>query len=172
MGPTTVIVTSLLIWKHDFWVLWWIEEMHGKWLILIVTDWKWVLFINCYKTQSVWMKGTKPLKNYVEYLLFCDGTVLDIWLLDSELVKYTVIVIWSWWLLVGASILNEECFMDHLINFMNSNCSPPLPLFHFMLITNPSHIPYSFFTPCSEIDYSQENLCVKVDESGIVLGGL
>jgi hypothetical protein len=38
-------------------------------------------------------KGIEPLTNYVEYLLFCDGTVLDI--LDSELVKYTGIVIRS-----------------------------------------------------------------------------
>jgi hypothetical protein len=65
-----------------------------------------------------------------------------------------------------------ECFMDHLINFMNSNRSSSLPLFHFLLITNPvtSHI--HFFTPYSEIDCSQENLCVKVDESGSVLCGL
>jgi hypothetical protein len=75
-------------------------------------------------------------------------------------------------LLVGASILTAECFMDRLINFMNNNHYPPLPLSHFPLITNPSHIPYSFFTPCSDIDYNQENFCVKVDESGSVLGGL
>jgi hypothetical protein len=62
--------------------------------------------------------------------------------------------------------------MDHLINFMNNNRYPPLPLSHFPLITNPftSHI--HFFTPCSEIDYSQEIFCVKMDESGSVLGGL
>jgi hypothetical protein len=65
-----------------------------------------------------------------------------------------------------------ECFMDNLINFMNNNRSSSLQLFHFLLITNPvtSHI--HFFNPCSEIDYSQENLCVKVDESGSVLCGL
>jgi hypothetical protein len=34
------------------------------------------------------------------------------------------------------------------------------------------HLPFHFFTPCSEIDYSQENLCVKMDESGSVLCGL
>jgi hypothetical protein len=38
-----------------------------------------------------------------------------------------------------------ECFMDHLINSMNSNHPSSLPLFHFPLITNPvtSHIPFS-----------------------------
>jgi hypothetical protein len=51
--------------------------------------------------------------------------------------------------------------MDHLINFMNNNHSFSLPLFHFPLITNPIAFPYSFFTPCSEIDYSQENLVLK-----------
>ena len=65
-----------------------------------------------------------------------------------------------------------ECFMDHLINSMNNNRPFSLPLFHFPLITNPitSHI--NFSTPCSEIDYNQENLCVKVDGSDSVLCGL
>ena len=62
--------------------------------------------------------------------------------------------------------------MDHLINFMNNNHSFSLPLFHFLLITNPIAFPYSFFTPCSEIDYSQENFGIKAVESGSVLFGL
>jgi hypothetical protein len=38
-----------------------------------------------------------------------------------------------------------ECFMDHLINSMNNNRLSSLPLFHFLIITNPvtSHIPFS-----------------------------
>jgi hypothetical protein len=51
--------------------------------------------------------------------------------------------------------------MDRLINFMNNKRYLPFPLSHFPLITNPSHIPKHFFTPCSDIDYSQENFCVK-----------
>ena len=47
--------------------------------------------------------------------------------------------------------------MDHLITSMNSNFPSSLPLFHF---------------PFFEIDYSQENFYVKMDESGSVLGGL
>jgi hypothetical protein len=62
--------------------------------------------------------------------------------------------------MVDASLF-AACFMDHLINFMNNDCSSFLPLFHFPLITNPvtSHI--HFFTPCSEIDYSQEIVLVS-----------
>jgi hypothetical protein len=73
--------------------------------------------------------------------------------------------------MVGASLFTE-CFMDHLINFMNSNGLYSLPLFHFPLITNlvTSHIHFS--TPCYEINYSQENFGVKAVESGSVLHGL
>jgi hypothetical protein len=73
--------------------------------------------------------------------------------------------------MVDASLF-AECFMDHLINFMNNNHLSSLPLFHFPLITNPvtSHIHFS--TPCSEINYSQENFGVKAVESGSVLRGL
>jgi hypothetical protein len=60
--------------------------------------------------------------------------------MNNELVKCTRIIIWSndCWLM---HLLSQNV-MDHLINFMNSNCSSPLPLFHFLLITNPvtSHI--------------------------------
>jgi hypothetical protein len=70
--------------------------------------------------------------------------------------------------MVGASLF-AECFMDHLINFMSSNRLSSLPLFHFPLITNPITFSYSFFIPCSEIDYSQENLCVRAVENGGVL---
>jgi hypothetical protein len=48
--------------------------MPGQWLILIVTDWKWGLFVNCYKMQIV---GTMPLTNHMENLLFCNSTVLS-----------------------------------------------------------------------------------------------
>jgi hypothetical protein len=64
------------------------------------------------------------------------------------------------------------CFMDQLINFMNNNHSFPLSLFHFLLITNPLAFPYSFFNPCSKIDYNQENFGVKAVGSGNVLFGL
>jgi hypothetical protein len=59
--------------------------------------------------------------------------------------------------------------MDLLINFMNNNHYFSLPLFNFTLITNPLTFPYSFFTPCYKIDYSQENLYVKVVGRGSVL---
>jgi hypothetical protein len=62
-----------------------------------------------------------------------------------------------------------ECFVDHLINFMDSNRPSSLPFFSLSTNYKPRHLPYSFFNPCSEIDYSQEDLCVKVDESGSVL---
>ena len=39
----------------------------------------------------------------------------------------------------------------------------------FSLNTNPSHIPEPFFTPCSKIDYSQENFCVETIGSSSVL---
>jgi hypothetical protein len=61
--------------------------------------------------------------------------------------------------------------MDHLINFMNNNHSSPLPLSHFLLITTPTTFPFSFFTPCSEIDYSQEDFSVKAVDGGSVLFG-
>jgi hypothetical protein len=90
--------------------------------------------------------------------------------MNNELVKCTGIIIWSnyCWLMH----LHSHNIMDHLINSGNNNCSSSLPSFHFPLITNAvtSHI--HFFTPCSDIDYSQDNFCVKVDESGSVLGGL
>jgi hypothetical protein len=77
-------------------------------------------------------------------------------------------------LLVDASILTVECFMDRLINFMNNNRYPPPPI--ISLSTNYKPLTYpifsSFLTPCSEIDYNQENFYVKVDENGSVLGGL
>jgi len=63
-------------------------------------------------------------------------------------------------------------FMDHLINLMNNNHHSSLPWFHFPLITNPITFPFHFFTPCSEINYSQDNLCVKMDESDSVLCAL
>jgi hypothetical protein len=73
--------------------------------------------------------------------------------------------------MVDASLFTK-CFMDHLINFMNNSHLYSLSLFHLPLITNlvTSHIHFS--TPCSKIDYSQENLCVKKDEGGSVLCGL
>jgi hypothetical protein len=90
--------------------------------------------------------------------------------MNNELVKCTRIIIWSndYWLM---HLLSQNV-MDHLINSMNNNYSSSLPLFYFPLITNlvTSHI--HFFTPCSDINYSQENLWVKVDESGSILGGL
>ena len=68
--------------------------------------------------------------------------------------------------------LLRSMFMDHLINLMNSNSLSSLPWFHFPLITNPITSPFHFFTPCSEINYSQKNSCVKMDERGSVLCGL
>jgi len=59
--------------------------------------------------------------------------------------------------------------MDHLIDFMNNNHSFSLPLFHFYLITNILAFPYSFFTPCSKIDYNQEKLSVEAVGSSNVL---
>jgi hypothetical protein len=61
--------------------------------------------------------------------------------------------------------------MDHLINFMKVITLFPL-MVSFSLITNPIAFPDSFFTPCSNIDYSQENFGVKAVESGSVLFGL
>jgi hypothetical protein len=51
--------------------------------------------------------------------------------------------------------------MDYLINFMNNTRSLSPPLFLFFANYNPIAFPHSFFTPCSKIDYSQEELCIK-----------
>jgi hypothetical protein len=52
--------------------------MHGQWLILIVYRLEMSIVRNCYKMQSMWMNGTKPLTNCVEYILSRGSTVLDI----------------------------------------------------------------------------------------------
>ena len=36
------------------------------------------VIVDCYKMNNVRTKGTKHLTNCMKYLLFCNGTVLDI----------------------------------------------------------------------------------------------
>jgi hypothetical protein len=128
--------------------------------------------VDCYKMQECANKGNITSYKLCEILTFNDGTVLDILLLDSELVKYTIIIFSHddcWLVHLSYYIM----FMDYLISLMNNNhFSSPLSLSHFPLIKNPSHIPYSFSHPCSEIDYSQGKFCVRLDKSGRILCGL
>jgi len=74
--------------------------------------------------------------------------------------------------LVDTFFLTAECFMDHLINFMNNKCYLPFPLSQFPLIVNPSCIPYSFCSLPVLILITIKIIFVLSGWSGSVLSGL
>jgi hypothetical protein len=74
---------------------------------------------------------------------------------------YTVIVLGLTGHLVEVFLFFTEWFMDHLINFMNSNHSHSPPLFLFSLITTPSPSHIHFSLPVLRLITVKKNFVLK-----------